>query len=183
MSSRSLALVTAGLLTLATTLGGCQGDPSVARNVRYQRAIDLLDQAKPQAAVVELKAAIEIDQRWAPAHRKLGEVYLALGKPKNALAAFNEASSLAPENLELLLDIAECQIQLDRLNTARKQLERYSERVGNTARVERLLGEIAQHEGDKGAAKAHFEAAIETDPSSTDSRLGLAQLAVEADDL
>jgi putative PEP-CTERM system TPR-repeat lipoprotein len=183
MTVRLFALAAAGFLTLALAMGGCQGDPSVARNVRYQRAVELLDQAKPQAAVVELKAAIEIDKQWAPAHRKLGEVYLSLGKVENALAAFNDAATLDPENLEILLDITECEIQLDRLNAARQHLERYSKRVGSTARVDRLLGEIANREGDKEAAKAHFEAAVESDPSSADSHVGLAQLAVEANDL
>ena len=183
MTARPSVLAVASLLTLAMAIFGCHGDPSVARNMHYQRAVDLIDQSKPQAAVVELKSAIEIDKQWSPAHRKLGEVYLSLGKTENALAAFNDAARLDPENLEILLDITECEIQLDRLSAAREHLNRYSKRVGTTARVDRLLGEIAHREGDKEAAKVHFEAAVENDPSSADSHVGLAQLAVEANDM
>jgi tetratricopeptide (TPR) repeat protein len=170
-------------LMASLAVGGCQGDPSVARKVRYQRATELLDRGKPQAAVVELKAAIEIDDRWAPAHRKLGEIYLALGKVDNALSSFQQAGRLDPENLELLLDIAQCEIKLGRLTAAKKHLDRYCERIGNTAQVDRLRGEIAHGEGDVEAAKSHFQAAIEADPANPDSHYGLARLAVAADDL
>jgi len=183
MTAPTRSAIAVAFLIVNLAVCGCQGDPSVARKVRYQRATELLDRGKPQAALIELKAAIEIDDQWAPAHRKLGEIYLGLGKVDNALSSFQQAGRLDPENLELLLDIAQCEIKLGRLTAAKKELDRYTERIGNTAQVDRLRGEIAQGEGDVEAAKSHFEAAIEADPANPDSHYGLARLAVAADDL
>ncbi|RMF84277.1 MAG: tetratricopeptide repeat protein, partial [Nitrospirae bacterium] len=171
-----------GLATLFLLVAACSREGGEAE-LRYRRAGHLLEAGKPGAAVVELKAALERRPDWAPAERRLGRAYLALGRYEKARAALARAAELAPENPEVVLDLAEAEIHLDRLEEAEAHLERYARAVGRTARYLRLRGELAQRRGDPAAARGHLEAALAADPDSVPARLDLARLAVAEDDL
>src|SRR5262245_28806100 len=54
------------------------------------------------AAIAQYKSAIELDARFAVAHRRLGQVYEQKHMYREALACFQTAEELAGEDLELL---------------------------------------------------------------------------------
>jgi len=183
IGTRPAVRLAAALLLCCLIAPACHHDQGGEAELRYKRATRLLDEGKVKAAVVELKQATAAREDWAPAHRKLGHAYLTLGRYDNARRALARAASLAPEDLEILLDLAEAEIHLDQLDRAQDHLQRYSQGVGKTPQVERLLGALAQRQGDPGAARTHLEAALAVNPDSPETRLELARLAVAGDDL
>ncbi len=181
--TRPAVHLAAAILLCCLIAPACHHDQGGEAALRYKRATRLLDEGKVKAAVVELKQATAARDDWAPAHRKLGHAYLTLGRYDNARRSLARAASLAPEDLEILLDLAEAEIHLDQLERAKDHLERYTQGVGKTPRVERLLGALAQRQGDPAAARTHLEAALAANPDSPNTRMELARLAVGEDDL
>ena len=181
--TRRAARLAALFLVTLLVIPACHRDQGGEAELRYKRATRLLDEGNVKAAVVELKAATAAREQWAPAHRKLGQAYLTLGRYDSARDALARAASLAPEDVEIVLDLAEAEIHLDHLDQAKSHLQRYTQGVGKTPRVERLLGALAGRQGDAGAARTHLEAALAADPDAPATRLELARLAVAGNDL
>jgi len=81
----------AGFL-MAVGLAGCDGESQQQKVEGFlSSAADKLDAGKHQAAIIEFKNALQIEPQNARARRRLGELYLSLGRGKTAAKEFDKA--------------------------------------------------------------------------------------------
>ncbi|NOX57542.1 MAG: tetratricopeptide repeat protein [Planctomycetes bacterium] len=125
-------------------------------------------------ALVEIDRAVQLDDRYALAHRIRGEVLLAMGRMEDAKDAFMLDRKLAPENPESARRIAQIWY---RLGDMEKTVEFYkkailSADVGNhpksmSAPFHAGIAEALVTGGDTEAAIASYKRAITADPKQT----------------
>lgn len=159
------------------TLTACTRSPEDL----YERAQEAAAAGDPNAAVVDLKNALQERPNYGPARRLLGEQYLRLGDAASAAKELQRALELGePERvLRPLLMRAE----LDGGNAA-GVLARMNKL--NAADLDSTLwalrGEALLESKDLAAARDAFATALRLDPKNADAYLGLARLAWNAGD-
>ncbi|PIE64713.1 MAG: hypothetical protein CSA26_06640 [Desulfobacterales bacterium] len=105
------------------TLTACSS-PEEKKEQHYLKAMEYIEKEDIQAAIIELKNAIQVDAKYADARYQLGLLYL---KEKNGKAAFNElirAADLDHENLDANLKAAELYLITRKKEESRKLVER-----------------------------------------------------------
>ena len=89
MSSRSITTVLLLLSSVGlSTLVGCSRDPKVQAEKHYARAEKFLKNNNMDAAVIELRSAIQLNPKLAKAHFELGNIELQRGAPQIAFQEF-----------------------------------------------------------------------------------------------
>lgn len=90
------------LLPLAALLlPSCKRDPNVRKQNYYKAAVRYFDKGKYDAAVIELRNAIQIDPRYTDAHYEMAECDMRMGlfqQPYKELSNTVWAQSEAPES-------------------------------------------------------------------------------------
>ena len=80
------------LLVLASvmlsTLVGCSRDPKVQAEKHYARAEKFLKENNPDAAIIELRSAIQLNPKLAKAHFELANIELQRGAPQIAFQEY-----------------------------------------------------------------------------------------------
>lgn len=106
----------------------------------------------------------------------LGHVAVARGDLEGAVRHFSEALTVIPDDLALLVHLADALIELDRLPAARELLERAEELAPRTPVVWARLGELALAEGNHQEAVDRLTAVLEAVPraSRLEHALGMA---------
>jgi TolB-like protein/Tfp pilus assembly protein PilF len=106
---------------------------------------------QPELAIRHLQETIPLDPSYYRPHMFLGQTLMALGRRAEALAAFRQAQTLAPRNLELIGFIGAVQAQMGDHPAARATLGQLIEAASEqfdpslfAAMVYAALGEIAK---------------------------------------
>ncbi|MDI3254427.1 MAG: tetratricopeptide repeat protein [Bacillota bacterium] len=118
--------------------------------------------SSPDAAAPELEKAIRINPADALAHTWLGYTDEALSQHEKALAQFQTAQQLQPQNVDLWYAIGQTYLEIGKEKT--KELLKAAP---NSARVWQLAGEQFQLKGDSEKAKAAFAEAHRLRPEPT----------------
>src|SRR5271169_298760 len=90
-----VAVCLAGILVLF--MDGCARDPVVRAEKSYERAEKYLKENNPDAAVIELRRALQLNPQLAKAHFALGTVELQRGATLTAFQEFFAASIADPD--------------------------------------------------------------------------------------
>ncbi len=139
-----------------------------------QRAQQYQSENEMSSAIIELKNALQQDPNFGAARLMLGELYLTSGDPASAL-----------KELERALDAGiEKSVVLEPLLTAKNQLGRYQEVLGELEQTTPLTPELLVVQGraylaaeDPTKAEAAFNSALAVAPELSGATLGLASLA------
>jgi len=96
-------------------LSGCAGFGDVTRTEAYNRfAIKAAQAQLWNEAVFRWNQVISIDPEDAKAHNNLGVAYEALGNTDEAIASYQRAAELEPNNKYYRLNYRRCRIHLRR---------------------------------------------------------------------
>ena len=102
-------------ILLCLILSGCAGLGDVTRTEGYNRFAIRAAQAQLwNEAVFRWKQVISIDPEDSKAHNNLGVAYEALGDMEEAIASYQRAAELAPNNKYYRLNYRRCRIHLRR---------------------------------------------------------------------
>jgi tetratricopeptide (TPR) repeat protein len=159
----------------------------------YELGVIALQQSRPADAVTSLQAALAINGGDADALYSFGMALIATGDATKGVAALRHAVQYVPtgwcEPYHGLADgygalndatgrqwatgmIAMCEGNLDTAATALQPL------TTGPMKIDALLGLalVAQGDGDRVAAAAHYREVLAIDPTNTSASIGLAQL-------
>jgi putative PEP-CTERM system TPR-repeat lipoprotein len=164
----------------ALGLAAC-GDSGEELQEHFDRALDYRGSGDMRAAVIEFKNVLQIDPDHAQARWLLGRTYVALGDGASAGKELQRARGLGFTHAEMARATVRAlllQGQFDDALTAVKQASSSEFDAGwLVLRGQAQLG--LQNVKD---AKQAFDAALESDPSNTQARHGLARIGLMAGD-
>ncbi len=89
----------------------------------YQNALNLIKEKKRDAAILELRSAIQIDAKFGEARYQLGLLYLEEGDPKKAFGELVRAADLNPDNLDANLKVAQFYLLSNKKDESRKRTD------------------------------------------------------------
>ena len=92
---------------IALLLGACAQDPNVKKQQYLERGLAYQKEAKYNEAILQLKNALQIDPKFAPALHAIGRAYRAKSWSVDAMRELQRAVELEPDNLEARADLAQ----------------------------------------------------------------------------
>ena len=159
----------------ALILAGC-ADPAKARLKYLNSGREYASQRKYQAAVIQLRNALQADPNFADAHHELARAYAALGKTGAAFEELERTVALDPGNAVAQLDLAASLLtrkEYDRAQAVANLVLRADPRNG---RAHATLAAGYALRRDTGNAMVEFRKAIDLDPARVEYYGNLAAL-------
>ena len=127
-----------------------------------------------EEVIADSKKVLRRDERNVDAMKNMAIAYLQSGKPELSIAILQNAGELAPDDPEILMQIAMAHLTLDEKHQARKALEdAIAVPGGGTAEVYNNLGVIYHEAGDYSGAERQFHEALLRWPHMVEARLNL----------
>jgi len=154
------ALAVVGCVVLA---GAACRKPSAAEHVK--RGTTYVDDGRYQEAIVEFRSALQADPRLGEVRQKLGDAYLHVKDPKNALREYVRAADLLPKNADAQRMAARMLILARLFEDARVRADRAIELDPKNVEAQVLRGNALAGLKDFDAAISDFEDAIALDPA------------------
>ncbi len=114
---------------------------------------------------------------------KLGNIYVAVGKPKEAQLEANVILAKIPGHAEAPVLLAEAAASPEDFEKVRQRLEELSAEVGETTPLQLAFGTLATRLGDLKAAEIAFKRAETLDPTSSAAHYALGNLFWAQNDL
>jgi tetratricopeptide (TPR) repeat protein len=148
---------------------------------------DHLQRGEVAQAIVDLKAALAADPRYAAAHMLLGQAYLAqhsVGMVAEAKAELQQALNLDTSLLWARFYLAKIYIDLGRYDKAKEELELGLKQRPNVPHFLSLLGDVDRKLGKPGESIELNRKALAADPALTPAHyyLALAYMDLKNDD-
>lgn len=127
-------------------------------------------------AIVDLRIALELDSLNIGYHYLLSDVYLDYFQSMLALNTIERAVSIAPENIESLLRLAEVRIITKRYDDALEAINEVTRIKPREADAYLLLGQVFAEQGDTSRAINALQEAVEINPDMMDGWITLGRL-------
>src|SRR5438552_1634348 len=105
------ALIAAG--SLALLVGGCTKDPAIAKQRHLEKAQAYYAKHQYNEAIIEVKNALQIDPKFAPAVHLIGRAYAAKSWHLDAMRELRRAVELEPGNIEAGADLGRVYVRLE----------------------------------------------------------------------
>lgn len=156
-----------------------------------ERARKAIRQGKPADAAAILRAAAGMDAKAAPGETEkkpggepldpeipflLGSLEDALGRPAEALAAYERCLLRAPDHVEARLAAGRLLLRAGELKRAETEFREILKADAGNARANYELGRLHAVEGSHGVAMDFYRKAAESDPSMLDAHIDLARI-------
>ena len=152
-----------GSLVTPPGLGRAAAQPADA-TVFVGRAIVAYQERRYEAALAELREALELDPKSVDAHYYSGLVQVALGRLDDATRSLEQARALAPEDDAVLYQLGSVYVSQGRPQDARPILEQAFARNPRRERLGSLVGTLRYQQGDYTGALRALEAETSVDP-------------------
>lgn len=123
----------------------------------YQNALTYIKEKKRDAAIIELRNAIQIDAKYGEARYQLGLLYLEAGDPQKAFGELVRAADLDPDNLDANLKVAQFYLVSQKQDESRKRLDHILAKDPNHRDALTLLANLELTEGKFAEALAVLE--------------------------
>lgn len=167
-------------LLLALMLTSCSADPEKKKADHYKKAMVYVEEKNPNAAIIELRNAIQLDPKFADARYQLGLLYLKSGEVKNAFGELQRASSLDPKNIDAKLKTAEFLSMAKDKDGSKKLVDEILASQPENTDALTLLSNLLLNQGDLDNALKSVDKALALQPNSdrlyfTKGRILLAQ--------
>ena len=129
-------------------------------------------------AISSFASSVACDPRFALGERALGDAYGTRGDDNRALAAYEAALAIQPDDLETLRTAVQLDIKHELNARALPLLERYVKLQPNDAEAKAELGSVYAALGHLDKAEQQFRLALRLNPESPAAVLGLGGLAL-----
>jgi tetratricopeptide (TPR) repeat protein len=157
-----------------------QADAKFVPGLVALAALDL-DGGDPKAAETRLRAVLAIKDDFADAHANLSVALLRQGKTDEAVAELEVAHRLAPEDVHVLVELAQRYAESGRHDEALALTTRAVELRPDDAAAQAAHGWRLAQAGRHADAAAAFEASLRTRPGVPEVRLGLVRAWLRSD--
>lgn len=159
---------------LAAGSGAASGDPSTEDTDPDElQAVTALDEPAPDAAddaaVEHWRELVLREPSNVAARRRLARVFELRGDTLLAVEQLEAARSVQPDNVDLIVDLANIEIGLRRFDAAERELRRAVRFQPENAQVHLALGVISFRRGLYSQAEQELRRALELDPQSADA--------------
>ena len=158
-------------------------DPRAQASILVKLGVLQRDLGQEAESAASFQQAVAADRNLWQAHYYLGLSYLESEQRPGALAEFEQARNLNPENKEIYLALASTYEQLGQFPQAIEAAQTYLSRLdegqeAEAAPLEALIGRASYRLGDYMGALEHFDTALSFNPGDASSQLwaGLAAL-------
>jgi tetratricopeptide (TPR) repeat protein len=162
---------------------GCKRDPQVQKRNYVDKGASYFQQGKYREAVIEYQSALQIDPRFAEAHRGLAESFLRLGNYRGAYQELLAAVEIDPADAKAQIDLGDLLLAGRNAAEARKHAEAVLRDNPQSPDAEILLAGADAAQNDVPNAIQEAQQAIQMDPNRSLSYLFLAQLQERNKDL
>lgn len=166
----TLGLRLAAHATLAIAMAGCFASPVLATPEKaanyYEDALRRFEKDDMPAAVIQLKNAIQQDQKMLAAHLLLGKALLKDGDLKGAEAAFEEALKQGVNRGEVALPLGQVYLALGRPEAVIDRIQPAGLSPALQVEILTMRGNAYLESGKNSLATQSFEQARSIDPRS-----------------
>ena len=145
------------LLILCASLFSACSSPEKDKQTYYNNALEYIKNDNPEAAILELRSAIQLDAKYGEARYQLGLLYLKEGQAKKAFDELVRAADLLPDNLDANLKVAFFYLLSDKKEESRKRLDHILAKDPNYRDALALLAQLEFTEGNYDKALAALE--------------------------
>ena len=164
-----------GLCLALLTVAGCD---RTTPQEHLERAQKFVADGNPRSAIIEFKNALQKDPNLTAARLGLGEVDLAIGDFPSAEKELERALDLGADKSQVMPPLLESKLEFGRSQEVLGALDQ----LEPTPRLDVVRGRALLISGNPEQAAAAFRAALAADPSMTMAEVGLAQIALAAND-
>ncbi|HXS18582.1 MAG TPA: tetratricopeptide repeat protein, partial [Polyangiaceae bacterium] len=141
-----------------------EGKASASRGEQVQALVLMgelhLERGRLKKAEEAFTLALSKDAGSASAQRNLARVLFESGRYSEALARYESALSVEPDDLKISLGIVQCKLRLEQLQDAVKMLDQLAPRHPNSTALLYWIGIAKEAAGEKDVAQASYEKAI-----------------------
>src|SRR5579859_188872 len=182
--SRSVAVrLLLGCCLVTSLFTGCSRDPNVRKQKYFDSGGKYYAEGKYREAIIQYSNAVQIDSRFAAAHYQLAQAYLKTGDSNRAFQELTRTVELAPDNYKARTDLANLLVTVrnpdgtvvqDALKQAKSHLDVLREKAPNSPETHEAWANYDSAQNNIGAAMQEMQAAIDVDPSRSESYLLMA---------
>jgi tetratricopeptide (TPR) repeat protein len=175
------------VLAVALSLMAC-ANPEKTKAEHLSKGEAYLQDTKFLEASLEFRNALQVDERFAPAHWGLARAYEGLQRFPEMLEELKKTIELDPNHLEAKIKLANYYLAASKgrpnlLIEAERLAQEVLQRDANSIEGHILLSSIRFAQDRKDEALAELNRAIELDPKRSESYLSLARYYVVSNDL
>ncbi len=169
-----MLVLLAGLALLASN--GCSRDPKVKAEKHYARAEKFLKENNADAAIIELRSAIQLNPKMAKAHFELANIEMQRGAPQIAFQEYVATTRADSKHRQAQVMVGEMLARAGNFSEARGQAQLIlsnwpEEKVGTL-----LLAESSFGLQDYQEAQEYIDEVLAADPSNIRALTDLAYL-------
>lgn len=172
-----VGLVVGAIFVVALDDPAARSEDHLAAARRAQSAGQL------QAAIIEYKNTLQLDDANLPARLELGRMYLAAGDGVSALKELSRASELGADDAVLTLDTVRAAALAHDDRRLAGLLTRLAVDEAATPEVLTIVGDAALRRNDSDSAQSYFSDALAADSDYVPALRSMAALAVAAGNL
>lgn len=114
----------------------------------YNSALEYIEKNEPEAAIIELRNALQVDAKYGAAYYRLGLLYLEQQQHKEAFDALLRAADLEPGNLDASLKVAQFFLLNRKKNECRARIENVLAQEPDNREALTLLANLELVEGN-----------------------------------
>ena len=162
------------LLFCFFNLGSCQFNPEKAFAQFKQKGENCFQKREYEEALFNFEKALEYKTTDADLFNKIGQAYLNLTKPYEAMKNFEQGIDIEPLNLELNLNKIRLQLIFGDKQNARKSIERLEKVFPNEPLIKIIHGDLETFENNILEAKSLYLDALAIAPNQPTYSLKLA---------
>src|SRR5436190_12214577 len=151
-------------LVSAAVLVSCS-DSSAKKKAYFENGEKLLKEKKFQEAIVELRNAVQQDEKFGEARLKLADAYMSAGNPQAAYREYMRAADLLPKNNDAQIKAATILIVNGQFEDARTRIQALVDREPTNVQAQLILGNALAGLKDMDGAVREIEEAIKLDPA------------------
>ena len=133
---------------------------------RYDEAKEAFQRAGDLNRGPEGGYSVDLGNRIAVAHARLGDLYLDAEDPKRAASEYEDALQVRPGFLDIRSKLAQALMDLDQVDRACRELEAILEENPDFTGARLRLGVALQRLGRSEDAVSQWQACLEQDPSN-----------------
>ncbi len=159
-----------------TLLTGCSRDPNVRKQKYLESGQRYFDKGQYREAAIQFQNAIQVDERFADAHYKLGLTAMKMEQWPVAFEEFSKTIEIHPDQYAAQLDLANLLIMGRQYGEAKAHLDLLVQKQPINPDVYIALSNYHSGIGNPTAALADLQTAKQLDPKRYDLYLNLAVL-------
>ena len=154
------------VLALAAALAGCTKDPAVLKQRHLEKAQGYVAKKQYNEAIIELKNALQLDPKFAPAVHLTGQAYAAKAWHIDAIRELQRALELQPDNLAARVDLGREYVAIEAWDNALREADTIAAKDPANASALYIRAAGLNAKGQPQEALAAIDKAIAAQPAA-----------------